>query len=466
MKDIDQPVEVDGETKRTKAQKKKAQAPSATDDAQESDHLVEVDAETKQTKAQKKKAQAGAPSPGDDVQESDHPVEGDAEAKRKKAQKKKEKKKEKKAANAKSAESKASDVRKVQTMAKEPSKSGVKTAPVPFAKIALAPEASKLSVKTTEPAENKAKDSSKQSLAKIAKEDSPVPSKKAVKSPPELSVVPKPPPCLVPKSPPLAQWAELVRMPENAPPVPLQVAKPLAAEVLKHKSMPETAKAPPVPLQVAKSSAGEVKNKPPPFLPVSAPVKATPPPPVPKRGNSTNDDDSDLDDTQAPPPKPKKPLISLPPKTSASSKAAKAKAGGGKGSALNPLPQRATRATSAVLQGGLAVTVDNNNSASSKKWTERPVEKLVPEQTWYEEEEDPDMACYLWDRKAQRPKQSALELQVQTSTQQKGSAPNPQRQKVLLGKVMEMGFDEPTARRALVSTGWVGVEQAVTALLG
>merc|ERR1712136_402187 len=140
--------------------------------------------------------------------------------------------------------------------------------------------------------------------------------------------------------------------------------------------MPETAKAPPVPLQVAKSSAGEVKNKPPPFLPVSAPVKAAPPPPVPKRGNSTNDDDSDLDDTQAPPPKPKKPLISLPPKTSTSSKAAKAKTGGGKGSALNPLPQRATRATSAVLQGGLAVTVDNNNSASSKKWTERPVESL------------------------------------------------------------------------------------------
>lgn len=58
------------------------------------------------------------------------------------------------------------------------------------------------------------------------------------------------------------------------------------------------------------------------------------------------------------------------------------------------------------------MTVDNKSAASSEMCVGWLVEKLVPGQTRHEEEGDPDTGCYLWERKAQRPKQSALELQV------------------------------------------------------
>jgi len=133
--------------------------------------------------------------------------------------------------------------------------------------------------------------------------------------------------------------------------------------------------------------------------------------------------------------------------------------------------------TAMMMGGGLAANLSNRNAASSAKWAERPVERLAPaSQVRYEEEEDPEMACYLWDRNAQKPKRDQRPAQAPP---RQGAAfgpalgkssqpppPPPQRQKQLLTKVCDMGFDEPTARRALVATGWAGVEEAVGMLLG
>merc|ERR550525_530332 len=143
--------------------------------------------------------------------------------------------------------------------------------------------------------------------------------------------------------------------------------------------------------------------------------------------------------------------------------------------ALNPLPQsgRALQRAPVVLSGGLATGLSSGNAASSQKWVERPVEKLSLSTAHYEEEEDPEMACYLWDRRSQRPKND----HVRAAPAPQRAAPPPQlggprpgggapagagsgggralppppkyRQQALLGKVMEMGFDEPSAKRAL-----------------
>jgi len=151
-------------------------------------------------------------------------------------------------------------------------------------------------------------------------------------------------------------------------------------------------------------------------------------------------------------------------KTAAKPKPLAAKAPQVKG--LNPLPQRA-----AVPAPKTTVYVEN--SATGLKWAERPVEKIVPGAAYYEEEEDPELACYLWDRKAQRPKKEQARPSAPPSMESapplsaaRVSAPAPQRQRVLLSKVMEMGFDEQRARRALTETGWAGVEEALMRLLG
>lgn len=149
---------------------------------------------------------------------------------------------------------------------------------------------------------------------------------------------------------------------------------------------------------------------------------------------------------------------------------------------MNPLPQsgKKMKAATVMLNGGIPVAQDSSNAASSQKWMERPVEKLVPNAR-YEEEDDPEMAQYLWDRKAQRPKNDARVAPKQAAAPPPSAfagpplsagpaarvqPPNANRQRALLSQVMEMGFDEPSAKRALASTGWAGVEQALGALFG
>lgn len=142
----------------------------------------------------------------------------------------------------------------------------------------------------------------------------------------------------------------------------------------------------------------------------------------------------------------------------------------------NPLPQRTTTASQAakpapiMVSGGLAaVSGDSRNAASSQKWLERPVEKLSSANAYYEEEDDPDLAAYLWDRKAQRPKNDQMRVvpkRAAAAASQRIPAPSQQRQRALLTQVMEMGFDENSAKRALTETGWNTVEEALAALCG
>jgi len=73
--------------------------------------------------------------------------------------------------------------------------------------------------------------------------------------------------------------------------------------------------------------------------------------------------------------------------------------------AADPLPQRnvAPRAPAKMFFAGL-VYADNSNPAS--RWAERPVERLNVSHCREAEEEDPDLACYLWNpQKAGRPQQ-------------------------------------------------------------
>jgi len=147
--------------------------------------------------------------------------------------------------------------------------------------------------------------------------------------------------------------------------------------------------------------------------------------------------------------------------------------------AADPLPQRSAarppgRAQApTMLNGGLAmVSSDYGSAATGYKWAVRPVERLASG-GYYEEEEDPELARYLWDRKVQRPKNDLVRAVPRLSAppiQLVASRPPPQppvqRQRALLFQVMEMGFDEPSSKRALTSTGWAGVEEALTLLLG
>lgn len=142
--------------------------------------------------------------------------------------------------------------------------------------------------------------------------------------------------------------------------------------------------------------------------------------------------------------------------------------------ALNPLPQRQkpSRGTPLDVWSGWS----DGNSATGAKWAERPVEKVQTGQV-YEEEHDPELAKYLWDRKAQAPKNN-MGSGARAAPKAPGAGPKaaqaqrapppppPQRQRQLLMKVMEMGFDESSARRALTQVGWTGVEDAVSVLLG
>jgi len=76
----------------------------------------------------------------------------------------------------------------------------------------------------------------------------------------------------------------------------------------------------------------------------------------------------------------------------------------------NPLPQRniAPRQPPRTLIAGLVYASSKSNAASGPKWAERPVERLnlghgsCSQKA--DEEEDPDLACYIWNRQLNRPK--------------------------------------------------------------
>merc|ERR1712107_836671 len=76
----------------------------------------------------------------------------------------------------------------------------------------------------------------------------------------------------------------------------------------------------------------------------------------------------------------------------------------------DPLPQRnvTRRPAPRMLVAGLVVDKGNSsNAASGPRWAERPVERLNLGNTsraWEDEEHDPTLACYLWNRQLNRPR--------------------------------------------------------------
>jgi hypothetical protein len=76
----------------------------------------------------------------------------------------------------------------------------------------------------------------------------------------------------------------------------------------------------------------------------------------------------------------------------------------------DPLPQRnaARQRAPRMLTAGLVLGgSSNSNAASGPRWAERPVERLnmgSASCSWEAEEEDPELACYLWNRQLDRPR--------------------------------------------------------------
>lgn len=69
----------------------------------------------------------------------------------------------------------------------------------------------------------------------------------------------------------------------------------------------------------------------------------------------------------------------------------------------DPLPQRnaAPRPPLRMLSAGLVLSSDSRaNAASGPRWAQPPVKQLVIGHS--SEEEDPDLACYIWDRRRNR----------------------------------------------------------------
>lgn len=75
---------------------------------------------------------------------------------------------------------------------------------------------------------------------------------------------------------------------------------------------------------------------------------------------------------------------------------------------LHPLPQRGAppRKPSKFLCGGLVLDLGSANAASGARWMERPASSISanPSCCAQEEAADPELACYLWDRRSARPK--------------------------------------------------------------
>jgi len=70
---------------------------------------------------------------------------------------------------------------------------------------------------------------------------------------------------------------------------------------------------------------------------------------------------------------------------------------------LHPLPQRNAAPSKAprMLVARLVVGSSCSNAASGRRWAERPVQK-VNRGTCAEEDQDPALACYLWNRRSHR----------------------------------------------------------------
>eukprot|EP00746_Dinoflagellata_sp_MGD_P123971 gnl/MRDRNA2_/MRDRNA2_58572_c0_seq1.p1 gnl/MRDRNA2_/MRDRNA2_58572_c0~~gnl/MRDRNA2_/MRDRNA2_58572_c0_seq1.p1 ORF type:complete len:774 (+),score=183.45 gnl/MRDRNA2_/MRDRNA2_58572_c0_seq1:52-2322(+) len=134
---------------------------------------------------------------------------------------------------------------------------------------------------------------------------------------------------------------------------------------------------------------------------------------------------------------------------------------------LNPLPQR-SRARIAAFIPAERVVINSANAATSEKWKERPVEKVLVGMR-YEEEEDPELAKYIWNPRTQKPlvSQGRPQPKARAATRPAGSMPttNSQRQNDgMVKQVVEMGFDVASAQRALAATKWVSVDAALNAL--
>lgn len=272
----------------------------------------------------------------------------------------------------------------------------------------------------------------------VEEEDWPAPA-------PPPAVAPKPPPPVVAKQPP----------PVAAKPPPPSV--PEAKSKAKQKAAappPPPAAWPPTNSTWAKELAAlEVAEgqEDQPFFEVAGRrgTRAAPPPPAPAAAPRTVPG-------LAPAPKPA-------PKAKQAAKARPAEPKG-----ANPLPHRAPTAVPRAIIPTLSYS--NDNAATSAKWMERPVERIVP--TYYEEEDDPELAQYLWDRRSQRSKAPSAAAVAKpksfasAATVSRAPPPNPARQRQLLTQVMEMGFDEPSAKRALAQSGWASVEGALAMLLG
>jgi len=136
--------------------------------------------------------------------------------------------------------------------------------------------------------------------------------------------------------------------------------------------------------------------------------------------------------------------------------------------AMNPLPQR-SRASYAAFVAAERAVIRSENSATSLKWKERPVEKIQVG-VRYEDEEDPELARYIWNPTTQRPllSQGRPQPKAKAAIRPVGSllTTNSQRQRQsMVNQVVEMGFDPPSAQRALAATNWASVDVALNALL-
>jgi hypothetical protein len=103
----------------------------------------------------------------------------------------------------------------------------------------------------------------------------------------------------------------------------------------------------------------------------------------------------------------KKPLISSPVAPLSRQAITKSSKPSKREEPLDPLPHRhaTRRAPPRMLSAGLVVAQGPSaNAASGPKWAERPVEKLVPGRSWEAEDEDPELACYMWSSQLNRPK--------------------------------------------------------------
>lgn len=348
----------------------------------------------------------------------------------------------------------------------------------------------------------KKKKGAKKKDEEAAAQEAPVPkhvAKEAMRSPP-----PPAPGKAPPKADPPGRW----RNKAPAPPVPASAARGSADEGLfldeedkddwfwddvpqQNEWQVVPPKQPPAGVSPLIEGRHAVAAKPPPSLP-ARPTMAPPPPPhqLFAAAAAAFMSPEQIVSKKAPPPSvpatvsqgvtaQRGPGAPGPP-SGPPPKVAKAKPKAGKpgpppAQAMNPLPQQ--QAGTRGLKAAAPRQSMSDNAATSAKWAERPVERLSATQQHYEEEEDPELAQYIWNRRSQRPvdgstraapkpMQARVQAPMVVARQPAAPPPPPQRQRQMLQQVMDMGFDEPSAKRALSSTGWMSVEEAIGMLFG